>query len=119
MSIFRAVLVGIIVSNSLLLCGFKKQVKKHSSNSIKHAKPLGVTEQQKILDLSVPETLALSEEAIKNNDTSQQADDAFFKTTSIKPRPLEVKGQVIMSQEPEAGKTKSADGAGLMINLRP
>lgn len=119
MSIFRAVLVGIIVSSCLLLCGFKKPVKKHSSNSIKHTKPLEVTQQQKALDLSVPATLALSEGSVENNSTLPKTDNALFKGSNNKPRPLEVKGQVIMSQEPEAGKTKSADGAGLMINLRP
>lgn len=119
MSIFRAVLVGIIVSNSLLLCGFKKPVKKHSSNSIKHTKPLEVTHQQKTLDLRVPATLAMSEEPVKNVASLQQGDDVLFESAANRAHPLEVKGQVIMSQEPEAGKTKSADGAGLMINLRP
>ncbi len=113
---FRAVLIVFITVMSFFLCGFKKHTKKHSVSAVKQSE----ISQQKSLDLTVPEKNTISEaNPVKLTLVQQNADDSLFGSENNKLQSVELKGQVIMSQEPEAGKTKSADGAGLMINLHP
>jgi hypothetical protein len=73
----------------------------------------------KPLDLSVPfHTVALPEVSRPLNGLEPSKQRAFIENSKLKPRDLQVKGQVVMLQEPEADKSKSVDGAGIVINLR-
>ncbi len=71
----------------------------------------------KPLDLSIPTRNVNFQNQfdalVINNDNGVTSLDK-----PIKSRPIELRGRVIMSQEPEVEKTKSADGAGIVINLR-
>lgn len=117
MKCFRSVLVCFMVIACFFLTGFKKHSVNHTA-STKNQHSSGEAKQQKPLDLSVPlrhvsfeespETLAIRE------DTSLDALSAAYKRQS---KAVELQGNLIMTQEPEAEKTKSADGAGIMINL--
>jgi len=76
-------------------------------------------EQQKSLDLS------LSIDDLEKNALNKQIDHAFetapesiFAIQKKPPRSLTLDGQILMSQEPEADKKKSMDGAGISINLK-
>lgn len=76
-------------------------------------------ELQKALDLSLSisglDTSATNEPAISSN---QPGALNFFATEKKPQRSLFLDGQVLMSQEPEADKKKSMDGAGISINLK-
>jgi uncharacterized protein YydD (DUF2326 family) len=110
----RLILVNVVLISWFFLTGFKQHLLKHES-STKHQQ---LKEVKKPLDLSVPqrelsfqgaqETITLVENA------SPQSQATAFER---KVRALELQGNVIMTQEQEAGKTRSADGAGIMINL--
>ncbi|WP_411727496.1 hypothetical protein [Methyloglobulus sp.] len=115
MKCFRSVLVGFVVVACFFLSGFKK----HESSTKNQQSAGEAKHQQKPLDLTVPlrdvsfqatpETLAIVQGALP---------EALVADNKGKIRAVELQGNVIMSQEPEAGKTKSADGAGIVINLR-
>lgn len=119
MKCFRSVLVGFVVVACLFLSGFKKHIPKHESSTKNQQSAGEAKHQQKPLDLTVPlrdvsfqatpETLAIVQGALP---------EASVTDNKGKTRAVELQGKVIMSQEPEAGKTKSADGAGIVINLR-
>jgi hypothetical protein len=51
------------------------------------------------------------------NGIQQDSESSLFENRK-KQDALQVKGQFVMSQDPEADKRKSADGAGITINLR-
>lgn len=114
----RTVLVGLVVVACVFLTGFKKPVHNHEHSSKKHQTLKVGKSQQKPLDLTVPqrevsfekppETLALA------HGISQEV---LIADSNSKVRPIELQGKVIMTQEQEAGKTRSADGAGIVINL--
>jgi hypothetical protein len=100
----------------------KKAAKKRKSGI---AKPSDADKsalvQQKPLDLSIPYT-----DVEKNGLTTGQEPEIPSGTTNIfasenkkKTLPVQVDGRLLMSQEPEAEKQKSADGAGIVINLKP
>lgn len=83
------------------------------------ASPVIDKEQQKSLDLS------LSIDDLEKNALNKQIDHAFetapesiFAIQKKPPRSLTLDGQILMSQEPEADKKKSMDGAGISINLK-
>ncbi|MDP3330461.1 MAG: hypothetical protein Q8Q40_14280 [Methylococcaceae bacterium] len=83
------------------------------------ASPVIDKEQQKSLDLS------LSIDDLEKNALNKQLDHAFetapesiFAIQKKPPRSLTLDGQILMSQEPEADKKKSMDGAGITINLK-
>jgi hypothetical protein len=116
---FRSVLVGFVVVACFFLSGFKKPNHHHESSIKKHQLVNAAKHQQKPLDLTVPISgirLQAEPEALT---LVQQSTAQGELTTGNKNRAIELKGNVIMSQEPEAGKIKSADGAGIMINLHP
>lgn len=76
---------------------------------------------QKPLDLSVPykapENAGLK---IKQNTHGQRPESNIFPSETIKDsQPLQLNGNLLMSPEPEAGKQKSVDGAGIVINIKP
>ncbi len=75
---------------------------------------------QKSLDLTVPfktsETAWLKPE--QNRVAQMETANMFAIEHKKKPRSLDLGGQVLMSQEPEADKRKSLDGAAIVINLK-
>jgi hypothetical protein len=112
----RSVLVGFVVIASFFLTGFKKPV--HKSPSKKHPQVEEVKGQQKPLDLTVP----LSEVSFQKPPEALTiaqgvSQESIIVDSNSKTRPVELQGKVIMTSEPEAGKSKSADGAGIVINL--
>jgi hypothetical protein len=105
--------------------GIKTTVRKNSkSKSDKNSQPKSVIpvidkKLQKSLDLS------LSVDDLEQSALKKQIDHAFetapegiFATQKKPPRSLTLDGQILMSQEPEADKKKSMDGAGIIINLK-
>jgi hypothetical protein len=116
MKCVRPILVGFLIVTCFFLTGFKKPAHKHPSK--KRPQVEEVKGQQKPLDLTVP----LSEvsfqrppEALTIAQGASQA--ALIADSNGKNRPVELQGNVIMTSEPEAGKSKSADGAGIVINV--
>jgi hypothetical protein len=115
MKCFRSVLVFGLVIACVFLTGFKK----HLSNNDKSTKNKNssVEVKQQPLDLTVPERNVSFNEASGLVIGEGSALDVLAVNNQSKNKAVELHGQVIMSQEPEAGKIKSADGAGIMINL--
>jgi len=76
-------------------------------------------EQHKSLDLSLSiddfEKSALNEQI---DHAFETAPESIFAIKKKPPRSLTLDGQILMSQEPEADKKKSMDGAGISINLK-
>lgn len=100
----------------------KKTTNKQEAVSALRAKNSAAEEAefQKPLDLSMP--LKDSENAwltIKQNKSAQRESlNMFASEKNKKPQPLYLDSQMLMSQEPEADKRKSLDGAGIVINLK-
>lgn len=102
------------------IAGKKTSKSKTDKNSqSESASPVIGKEQQKSLDLS------LSIDDLEKNALNEQIDHAFetapesiFAIQKKPPRSLTLDGQILMSQEPEADKKKSMDGAGISINLK-
>jgi hypothetical protein len=115
----RAVLVGLVVVACVFLTGFKKPVHNKGNSNKKHHVVKASKSQQKPLDLSVPQRVVSFEVPETIAVLGNTLPVAFTPDSQKKARPIELQGKVIMSQEPEAGKIKSADGAGIVINLRP
>ncbi len=112
---YRSKLVFCGVISCLCLTGFKQHAPKKSPINKHHAKEQA--KQQQKLDLSVPKREISFQETPEIITTAQSAlPDVDIGDN--KGHPLELKGKIIMSQEQEAGKTRSADGAGIQINLR-
>lgn len=99
---------------------------KHKKTKNEHSVP-GVkkdatedAELQKYLDLSIPfkisENTGLKTE--QNRLVPGESLNMFASEKEKKPRPLYLDSQMLMSQEPEADKRKSLDGAGIVINLK-
>jgi hypothetical protein len=84
-------------------------------------KPIQRNEFEKPLDLSVPfKNPENADLKIEQKSAAQSGvTNIFAPETKKKPRQLEVDGNFLMSPEPEAGKQKSVDGAGLIIKLKP
>ncbi|MDP1771804.1 MAG: hypothetical protein Q8L15_05920 [Methylobacter sp.] len=78
-------------------------------------------ELQKSLDLTVP-FLKASENAWLKTEQNRMAQiesaNMFADEQKKKLRSLDLDGQMLMSQEPEADKRKSLDGAAIVINLK-
>ncbi|MEQ1559136.1 MAG: hypothetical protein ABL933_09410 [Methyloglobulus sp.] len=119
MKVFRSVSVSLIVVACFFLSGFKKPTQHYQPKSKPHQSFETSQSQQKVLDLTVPTKDLDSQKSPESLTLVQHASDSetFVNDKSDVNSALELKGNVIMSQEPEAGKTKSADGAGIMINL--
>lgn len=110
----KLMLCGVI--SCLCLTGFKQHAPKISPASKHHAKE--EAKQPQKLDLSVPKREISFQEPPAIIATAQTALPGVDIDNKNNDQPLELKGKVIMSQEPEAGKIRSADGAGIQINLR-
>lgn len=111
---FRSVLVFFLVLSSFFLCGFKQHLPSKDT-FIKNQQLEG---EKRPLDLSIPvQTLAFQEEP----QAASFLESTLPKTEGLengkKFRPVELRANVIMTQEQESGKTNSADGAGIMIKL--
>jgi hypothetical protein len=116
MKCVRPVLVGFVVVTCFFLMGFKKPV--HKSPSRKHQQVEEAKGQQKPLDLTIPISEVSFQKPPEALTIAEGASPGTLIADSIgKVRPVEFQGNVIMTSEPEAGKSKSADGAGIMINL--
>jgi len=93
----------------------KKTINKHSLPSANED-----AELQKSLDLTIPSIS--SENAwlkIEQNKMNQLETSNMFTTEKQKkPRSVDLDSQMLMSQEPEMGKQKSLDGAGIVITLK-
>ncbi|MDD5462699.1 MAG: hypothetical protein PHG00_13875 [Methylococcales bacterium] len=78
-------------------------------------------ELEKPLDLSLPYKVPENSDLkIKQNTSSQRPEpNIFTPETKKKTQPLQLNGNLLMSPEPEAGKQKSVDGAGIVINIKP
>jgi hypothetical protein len=98
----------------VFLTGFKQHTPKLSAVSKNRAEDTEKT--QKKLDLSVPKSEISFQGAPELLATAQTALSGI-EIKKRKNRDLDLQGKVIMSQEPEAGKTRSADGAGIVINF--
>jgi len=79
-----------------------------------------LNELQRPLDLSVPYADVDKSDRLNELDTdsSKQA-NIFAGDTRKKTRPVQIDGKLLMSPEPEVEKQKTADGAGIVINLKP
>jgi hypothetical protein len=78
-------------------------------------------EPQRPLDLSIPYAdVDKSDRTTElNTETSIQYVNIFAGENSKKTRPVQIDGKLLMSPEPEIEKQKSADGASIVINLKP
>jgi hypothetical protein len=74
-------------------------------------------ELEKVLDLS-PSSFGISESIESPLPSIQAGANSIFAAEKKRQRSLSLDGQVLMSQEPEADKKKSMDGAGISINLK-
>lgn len=95
----------------------KRVLKKEKQVTIEIRKTFQHDEFVKPLDLSIP-LISLEPADIKKNDEDQL--NEFFDTQSKKrQRSLELKGNFLMSPEPEVERRKTLDGAGISINVKP
>ena len=133
MKLHRLFLLVVATASLVLLTGFKKtsvntlspiekqtasvEVKKAKTTKQKKIKhPDSNNQTQKSLDLSIPFTEAWVR--TEQNQRDQQESKNIFTTEKKKTRPIDLAGQMIMSQEPETDKRKSVDGAAIVINLK-
>jgi hypothetical protein len=144
MKSYRVVALGMMIvmvvglSNQANAAGHKPYfTAKHSyfKHKLKHKRLLqsrrhlrNITTQQtqqadvhKPLDLDVPfKDLDNSNVTRQINSVNSNTESGLFtENNQTKQRALQVKGEFVMSQDPEAGKKKTADGAAIVINLRP
>lgn len=140
MTNYRMFLLSFVAVSCIFLSGFKKTVDKSlsvgestqilaqasSEKAVNSAKPKAKKMAEKIvlqkyLDLSIPfEHSNMTDTKIEQGTESQnQENNLFAPETKKKPQALQVQGSWLISQEPEAEKRKSVDGAGITINLKP
>jgi len=83
--------------------------------------PIIRNEFEKHLDLSVPfkDSENADMEIEQNSAAQTRMNNIFAPETKKKHQPLELDSGFLMSPEPEAGKLKSVDGAGIVIKLKP
>jgi hypothetical protein len=103
----------------IFLTGFKQHTPKLSTITKKHT--ADAEKSPKKLDLTVPKSEVSFQEQEPPELLATAQNESVLPGIDInktnKNRELDLQGKVIMSQEPEAGKIKSADGAGIVINL--
>ncbi|MDP2429743.1 MAG: hypothetical protein U1D70_18190 [Methylobacter sp.] len=98
-----------------------KQKKTKTENTVSSVKSSDIddTKFQKTLDLSVPFKLPEKTwQKPEQNKPVQRESSNIFATKKEKSQALSLDGQMLMSQELEADKQKSVDGAGIVINLK-
>lgn len=116
MKLKRSKPVIYLIFSCFFLTGFKQYVPKANAD-IKNQGVEGQKRQQK-LDLSVPERGIGFQNLPDVLATAQTALPGVNINRKSKDRPVELQGQVIQVQEQEAGKIRSADGAGIVIKFR-
>jgi hypothetical protein len=75
-------------------------------------------EPHKPLDLTMPFKTGQDTDVKRPMNGLQEKSGSSLFDNGNKQTAVQVKGQFVMSQEPEVDKRKSADGAGISINLR-
>ncbi len=113
----RTTLAVLVILASFFITGFKKPLQKHDESSKKHHSSLQQN-NPKPLDLTLPLSNVSFQDPAEVLTVVHSKYGGSNTEKITKQRPLELKGNVIMSQEPEVEKTKSADGAGIIINIR-
>lgn len=107
-----------MVAVCVFLAGFKTPARSNHPIGKKQA-PIQKYSTPKSLDLKVPLSDISFENAPENLSAVHNGVlDAVANNSLPKTRALELKGRVIVTQEQEAEKSNSADGAGILINLR-
>ncbi|MGR9015029.1 MAG: hypothetical protein ACU83U_15445 [Gammaproteobacteria bacterium] len=104
----------------------KQSSVKSKQNETRNSHPIANAnvdvDPQKTLDLTIPFKVKSTENGwmkIEQNRMSQrESANLFAAEKSQKPLPLDLDGQMLMSQEPEVDKQKSLDGAGIVITLK-
>lgn len=108
--------VGLVVMASFFLVGFKKQ-ESEASLPKKYRQTVKAVEQRS-LDLTIPQRNLSFDESSGSFDVAQgKESDGIYVSKIVKSRAVELSGHLIMSPEPEVEKSKSTDGAGIVINL--
>ncbi|NOT11183.1 MAG: hypothetical protein HOP23_05025 [Methylococcaceae bacterium] len=100
----------------------QKNKKISAANPVKkadEANTVKFSEVQKPLDLSVPFTEVDKSDRLIEQNTERSDQNYFASDNKKKNRPLQVDGRLLMSPEQESEKQKSADGAGIVIHLKP
>jgi len=102
----------------------KRLVKVRSKKTVKleaSSKPplLMQNEQTNPLDLSIPFKATEKFDLEKKWLIPHEALDVFAVDPNKKARSLELKGDLLMSPDPQSEKRKSVDGAGISINIKP
>jgi hypothetical protein len=118
MKSFRLVMVGSVVVACFFLTGFKKPIHHYEPTTKKQHLVVAEKGQQKPLDLTVPlkdDSFQGTPETLTIVQGSMPV--AFTGDKKSKTRAVELQGRAILTQEQEPGKAKSADGAGIVINL--
>ena len=110
-------MAAILLMISFLLCGFK-QPARHGKPVSNKANPAEKKAKFKALDLSLPLSGYYFEATPQQLAVATQNEAHLFTGAKSGASALELKGQLIMTQEQEREKRRSADGAGIMINLR-
>jgi len=106
----RVFLISFLIVAMSMLTGWRShRHKKHRT-----VEPTAKIAEPKALDLSLP---VRTEDNPTISITPEKSVVSVEKPKKIQ-RELELDTQSIMSIEPEAGKTKSFDGAGITINLK-
>ena len=95
--------------------------KKKSAVNVKKNEMAKLKAAPKPLDLSVPftDTVKNGSALDQDEESNEQKASIFANENKKKTLPVQVNGRLLMSAEPEAEKQKSADGAGIVINLKP
>ncbi|MDD5274866.1 MAG: hypothetical protein PHR16_02150 [Methylovulum sp.] len=120
---------GFVAVSWFFLTGFTKPVERHTiknkavAESPQHDEALD-EKQVKPLDLSVPfKAIKSAENTRAKNQASKTdqkgGDNLFAPEPEKETQPLQIKGGWLMSPEPEVEKSKSVDGAGIVINVKP
>ncbi len=108
----------ITVTACFFLVGFKKPVQEYGLANKKSA-PIQKNLPPKPLDLNVSlSNLSFENASEKLSSVQSGLLDEIPNENPSKTRALELRGRVIVTQEQETEKTNSADGAGILINLR-
>lgn len=101
---------------------FSTSKSKHKKTKHKQSVPNAneAAELQKSLDLTIPfKDSGNAWQKTEQNRVSQvEPSNMFAIEKKKKRRPVDLNGQMLMSQEPEVDKQKSLDGAGIVINLK-
>ncbi|MCX7089030.1 MAG: hypothetical protein NTV00_13380 [Methylococcales bacterium] len=92
-----------------------------AAKTVKSTEAIDAISFKKVLNLSLPfkaeDETELSTE--QNSVSPKQRANIFAPETKKKPQAVRLDGTVLMTQELEAEKRKSFDGAGIAINVKP